>query len=108
LKVEFDGEGDSGGITEIKAYAGDEAKPLPDGKLTMQETSWGADTSKEVDLPVRDAIERFCYDALEIHHWGWENNDGAYGDFDFLVSENKIELTFNGRYSDTYTESQEF
>ncbi len=38
-------------------------------------------------MSVRDAIERLAYDFLEETHDGWENSDGAYGDFIFDVAE---------------------
>jgi hypothetical protein len=32
-------------------------------------------------------------------HCGWENNDGAYGDFIFDVAKRTITLDFNERYT---------
>ncbi len=34
---------------------------------------------------------------------GWENNDGAYGEFTLNVEQRTITLEFNGRYSDVHT-----
>ena len=37
---------------------------------------------------------------LEQEQGGWENNDGAFGEFTFDVAERTIELEFNGRFTD--------
>jgi len=46
---------------------------------------------------VKEAIERLAYDFLEETHGGWENNEGAYGDFLFDVTERTITLNYNER-----------
>lgn len=46
---------------------------------------------------VKEAIERLAYDFLEETHGGWENNEGAYGDFLFDVTERMITLNYNER-----------
>ena len=33
------------------------------------------------------------------HHGGWENNDGAYGEFCFDASARSIHLEFNERFT---------
>jgi hypothetical protein len=45
------------------------------------------------------SIERLAYHLLERTHCGWENNDGAYGDFTFDVAERTITLDYNERYT---------
>jgi hypothetical protein len=45
----------------------------------------------------KDAIEKLVYDLLEQTYSGWEDNQGAYGDFLFDVSERTITLNFNER-----------
>lgn len=46
---------------------------------------------------MKEAIERLAYDFLEETHGGWENNEGAYGDFLFDVTERTITLNYNER-----------
>jgi hypothetical protein len=48
-------------------------------------------------LSVKDAIEKLVYDLLEQTYSGWEDNQGAYGDFLFDVAERTITLNFNER-----------
>lgn len=50
---------------------------------------------------LREIIEDVCYAALSETHGGWENNDGAYGDFTFDVPHRTITLEFNERYTAT-------
>jgi hypothetical protein len=54
------------------------------------------------------AIEILCYDHLEETHCGWENNDGAYGEFLLDVAERTVELEFHERYTATLTENHTF
>jgi hypothetical protein len=46
---------------------------------------------------LKDAIEKLTHDLLEQTYDGWENNQGAYGDFLFDVFERTITLNFNER-----------
>jgi hypothetical protein len=54
------------------------------------------------------ALETICYDFLEQEHGGWENNDGAFGEFTFNVAERTVELEFHGRYMDISTSTHTF
>jgi hypothetical protein len=98
VNVAFDGEGDSGQIDNISA---DDSKEIPLVPIELQQTSWGSGKLDSTRTTLRDAIERLCYDYLEQQQGGWENNDGAFGEFIFSVAERKIELEFNARFSDS-------
>ena len=52
-------------------------------------------------MSLHDAIETLCYDYLSQTHGGWENNDGAYGTFEFDVQQRSIRLDFDERFTDT-------
>jgi hypothetical protein len=45
---------------------------------------------------------------LYDNHSGWENNDGAFGTFEFSVPDRTIALQHNDRYTDVYTTTHEF
>ena len=47
------------------------------------------------------AIEELAYDALSDLHGGWENNDGAYGEFVFDTAKRSISLAYYERYTAT-------
>ena len=52
-------------------------------------------------MSVREAIEHLVYDALSETHGGWENNEGAYGEFVFDVPALEIRLDYNERIAAT-------
>jgi hypothetical protein len=105
VNVTFDGEGDSGQIQDITA---DGSAEIPEIQVELQQTDWGAGKIDSSQSTLREAIERLCYDYLSQEHDGWENNDGAFGEFIFSVAAKTIELEFNGRFSDVHTSSHAF
>jgi hypothetical protein len=108
VSVEFDGEGDSGQIHDVTVRAGEMRLELPSTPLTVH-SRVGNDaemSASETTLP--DAIEMLCYDYLALEHGGWENSDGAYGEFHFDVAARSIRLDFNARFTDVTSYSHEF
>lgn len=99
VTVTFDGCGDSGQIEDIASFRGDDAVDMPTG--TIEHLALSHDTGRPVanTLSVSEAIEEIAYDLLGQKHCGWENNDGAYGEFSFHVAEGRIELDYNERIS---------
>ena len=109
ITVTFDGCGDSGQIDDITAYAGEQETGFLATKVTLRVTSWGQPKMTDRESPSSpEAIEDLCYGCLEQTHGGWENNDGAYGEFTFDVAERKITLDFNGRFTDTWSDAHTF
>lgn len=128
ITVTFDGYGDSGQIEDITAHMGEAPKalpapaateaspaapaaaaiPLPKTRLTLHQAPWNREELGTYETTLQCAIEDLCYGYLEQEHDGWENNDGAFGEFRFNVAERSIELEFNGRFTDTYTENHSF
>jgi hypothetical protein len=45
---------------------------------------------------------------LNEEHGGWENSDGAYGEFRFDVGARSIHLEFNARFMDATNYSHDF
>jgi len=108
VTAEFDGEGDSGQIESVIACSGDAHVPLPATPLTLHHASWQNDRVTRVTSPLAEAIEALCYGYLEQEHGGWENNDGAFGSFEFDVAQRTIRLEFNGRFTDVATHNHDF
>jgi len=106
--VTFDGEGDSGQIDDIIATAHGKQHALPGLTVETQRATWGTDTIECKRTTLADAIETLCYAVLSEAHDGWENNDGAFGNFTFNVAARSIELEFNGRFTDVFTTTQTF
>ena len=97
VTVTFDGSGDSGQIGDIEAKSGDEVLALPSDEIEIASAVWGSSEAKRQILSISLIIETMAYDFLSLTHDGWENDDGAYGDFTFDVTERTITLGYNER-----------
>ena len=95
--VTFDGIGDSGQIESIDARTGDAAAVLPICDIEIVTPGWDGSEFNRRTLPVGEAIEQLVYAFLEETHGGWENNEGAFGEFTFDVAERAIRLDYNER-----------
>jgi hypothetical protein len=100
VHINFDGAGDSGQIEFVGARAGEKLVEFPAITVAFHRTSFGIDEITTDDMPLREAVEELCYGYLEQEYDGWENNDGAFGEFTFDVAERRIVLEFNGRFTD--------
>ena len=97
--VSFDGYGDSGQIENVEVKAGDTVVPMPECTIEIAEAAWDQAEPNRTTISIAEVIERLVYDLLIDTHCGWENNDGAYGDFIFDVAERTITLDYNERYT---------
>jgi len=95
----FDGGGDSGQIEEIAAFNGNHSANLPAGAVELQVLDHGAQAPAARLFPAEEAIEDLAYDLLRQTHCGWENNDGAFGEFTFDVAAGTITLDYNERFT---------
>jgi hypothetical protein len=96
--VAFDGYGDSGQVENVEAKAGEDLVALPSSEVEIASAVWDQAEPQRTAMTVHDAIERLVFDFLAMTHDGWENSDGAYGDFTFDVAERTIMLDYNERY----------
>jgi len=99
VTVMFDGCGDSGQIEDILAFDERGEVALPEGRLAGANTDADAASTTDDGEPVKDVIESLAYDLLQSEHGGWENNEGAYGEFRFDVADRTITLGCNIRIS---------
>lgn len=107
--VNFDGYGDSGQIENIDAYRGEsDFVALPETEVTIASASWGDPGIVAQTMTLEGAIEQMAYDLLSSTHGGWENNDGAYGEFSFDVQERVIDLDYNERFTSSEYSSHIF
>lgn len=106
--VSFDGYGDSGQIESIDSSNADGQVDLPDEEMELASPVYGSDEVQRKTMLIRDAVERLSYDLLEELYGGWENNDGAYGEFTFDVAKRSITLDYNGRYTAVESYSHEW
>src|SRR3546814_18974013 len=83
VTVTFDGYGDSGQIEDVAAFIGDQPAELPGGTVDVMRMDHGADQPVANHLSPSEAIEDLAYDLLRQTHCGWEQNEGACGEFTF-------------------------
>jgi hypothetical protein len=86
IEVYYDGCGDSGQIESIHYFDVNYKAVDPAGRVTITD----------------DALMDLFYDLIEVRHAGWENNDGAFGEFDW----NLITDTLKHEHSERYTECE--
>jgi hypothetical protein len=108
VTVRFDGCGDSGQIENIESFVGEEPIELPTTTVEIALLDYHQETPEILSQPLRDAIETLSYAFLGETHAGWENNEGAYGDFVFDVAEGTITLDYNERIEASENYSHEF
>jgi len=108
VTVSFDGAGDSGQIENIEARAGDKIIPLPSGAIDVASPIWGRPEIERRTLSVQEAIETLAYGLLEKTYEGWENHDGAYGEFAFDVADRTITLEYNERVMSSEYHAHDF
>jgi hypothetical protein len=97
ITVDFDGSGDSGQIEGIFAFDEYGEVAVPQHSLPCISLNAGARADTTELQPVSDVVEALAYDLLEEEHGGWENNDGAYGEFRFDVTDRTISLAYHER-----------
>jgi hypothetical protein len=91
VHINYDGCGDSGQIESI-GYTDRDGKPIdPAGKITITE----------------DQLMDLFYDLTQARHPGWENNDGAFGEFEWNLMDDTLKHTHNDRFTDYDTTEHE-
>lgn len=106
VTVTFDGEGDSGQIESVAAWSGETAVDFPAVEIPYAAITWDSPEVEMRRLSLEDVVEQLAYDFLSDTHCGWENNDGAYGEFCFDASARCIHLEFNERFASSLLEGR--
>jgi hypothetical protein len=101
VTVTFDGEGDSGQIENIEAIADQIDVALPDLMVEIVLLHFGDDEPEHLSQPLKEAVETLTYFYLGQTHYGWEINEGSYGDFVFDVAAETVTLDYNERIAST-------
>lgn len=97
VEVTFNGYADEGQIDGAVADGEGGDTDLQSIKVEIARVDCGNQIVTRQTLSVKDAIEHLVHDLLEQTYSGWEDNQGAYGDFLFDVVERSITLNFNER-----------
>lgn len=117
IRISFDGSGDSGSVDSVEIYAGNDRLNMmfsvdyPETSSTWsKETGW-VKKHEIKRMPVKEALESFCYTMLEETGIDWYNNDGGYGELYITLDPCEIQLEVNTRYTqtnlDTFTLDEE-
>lgn len=83
VEIPYDGEGDSGQIEDVHAYS---AAGTPIALVGKPVEFRGRGKHRLQFASLREALEHFAWELLGIHHDGFENNDGGYGQITVRVS----------------------
>lgn len=107
--LRFDGAGNSGQIESVDACdAAANPAELPETAIAIAEVAFENLEIQITPISPREAVENMAYEFLEQTHDGWENEDGAYGEFTFTVADQSIRLEYNERYIETHYYEHEF
>jgi hypothetical protein len=102
VTVGYDGYSDSGQIDDIEGWSSSPEKlPLPSNRKVQLRSP--IEGNPPVEMTLQEAIETLVYDYLDETHYGWENDEGAYGSFVFSVPTRTITLEHNDRYIEVNT-----
>jgi len=87
VHIFYDGCGDSGQIETIE-YTGADGKSI--------------DIADRVAITESELLDLF-YDLIEVRHAGWENNDGAFGEFAWDLATGSLKHSHSDRFTDYET-----
>jgi len=106
--VDFDGESDQGQMEQASAQANGKVVQFPAMNVTMQVAHYRSQELIWREFNLQEAVELFCYGFLEQEFGGWENNNGAFGEFLLDVAARTITLDHNGRIVETLHSTHTF
>jgi Family of unknown function (DUF6878) len=87
VHIRYDGCGDSGQIEEV-TYTDAQGKSVnPADQMTLTE----------------DQLMELFYDLTQARHPGWENDDGAFGEFEWNLTADTLHHSHNDRFTEYYT-----
>jgi hypothetical protein len=99
VTIGFDGSGDSGQFDAPMGFDAENREVvIPTGDITVKSVDFDTGAVSEVTVTVGDYIVTMAYDFLEETHDGWEDGEGAHGEFRFLLSDRTITLDCSERY----------
>jgi len=106
--VSFDGEGDQGQMERASAHAHGNEVEFPAVNVPIREAEHRSPELALREVNLQEAVEHLCYGYLEQQYGGWENNEGAFGEFLFDVAARTITLEYYGRIIETDYSSHTF
>lgn len=101
LIVEFNGYGDEGQIERPVACTREKQVALPEDRIEILSMKWGTDSAEREMVTVKDAVNSMAWAILGRLYGGWQDGEGAFGEFEFAVEARAIRLDFNARFVET-------
>jgi hypothetical protein len=108
VTASFNGCGDEGRVEEVLAFAGETGTDLPAVAVEVQTLTFGSAEPSVLAQPLAEAIEMLADALLDDTHGGWEDGEGAFGEFAFDVAAQTITLDFNERFVKSTNHTHEF
>ena len=103
VTVDFDGYGDSGTFQEPAAFDSQNTMiAFPTVTITIKTLVFDTGAIEEKAVGLRDFIDTLASGLLDEKHSGWEDGEGAYGQFQFSLADRTIKLEYSERYVDTH------
>lgn len=101
VEIEFDGIADSGNVDTPVCFLADNAcVDCPAVTVEIEDFSGLEGRLQTETKPLSEALVTIVYNALDVHHSGWEINEGAFGTFTIDVEDGTMMLGCNLRSSD--------
>lgn len=100
VEITFDGYGDSGAVEGIDCRDADGTLvECPDVEIAKADDEAGGNAGPSVTA-LSATLEDLAYLALELHHPGWEINEGSSGSLEIDVEKNAFTLECRTRFID--------
>ncbi|WP_234729636.1 DUF6878 family protein [Acidocella facilis] len=108
ITIEFNGYGDEGQMEDARAYAEGTEIAMPEDRIEILDAMWGSRDTERQTVMIGEAVTSIAWAILGRLYGGWQDNDGAFGEFKFDVATATITLDFNERYTDSTNYTHEF
>jgi|SRR5215831_6187414 len=109
--IAYEGSGDSGQMKGVSLRdAHDNELENERATVTVQDSpgvyseSGFHEQTQPRTLPLKEALEAFLYDWLEVTQPGWEINDGSSGECTIDVEDARFKLDHTTYYTESYSE----
>lgn len=104
--VSYSGEGDEGNINDVTVEPADldlqvEIAMLHETAIYQQTSGWCTHQDFK-PMPIEEALTAFADRMIDVHHSGYENNDGGRGEVTFDCAAGTIILDHHDYYVESH------
>src|SRR6266480_1498398 len=99
-------------LANVRQQLPEVARQLKDAGAACVRIAYLDEEGKQLDLANKVSfteaqLMELFYDLTQARHPGWENNDGACGEFEWDLAADTLEHTHNDRFTDYHTTEHE-